>query len=295
MNTKKIDFLSDINAGYEDLMNYPAVDRFIIKIHWYSFVFVGILAFLASVVKIANTFPSPFSWTVKTLPEAVVTVIHAFLSALIPTLTVGKFKNHYLWRILVTLTLTIFSYLAVFISGGAIEMHFLFFAMIALMVVYSDWRLGWIMLVAVALHHGILNYVAPTWVYAYGRNDFSVVAHGLPVLITVIFTTILAENNRKSIMELQAHRNTIQGRLEEKVGNFRLLDADLENKIRAKTTEVDSLRKEIDQKTGERTERLRDNVVILEDANKYISERQGKIDALKREVDELNKQLLTKG
>lgn len=294
MNTKKIDFLTDINSDYGDLMNYPAVDRFIIKVHWWSFAFIALLTFLASYVKLANTFPSPFSWTVKTVPEAITTMIIALLAVLVPALTIGKFKNHYLWRVLATLTLTVFSYLAVFISGGSIEMHFLFFAMIALVVVYSDWRLGWIMLVAVALHHGILNYVAPTWVYAYGRNDFSVVAHGLPVLITVIFTTILAENNRKAIMELQRDRDSLHGRVEEKVGSFRLLNADLEEKIKAKNIEIDNLRADIDRKLTERIEKIKNNTIDPEN-NEYISNQQAKLEELKKDIAELKRQMLQRG
>jgi methyl-accepting chemotaxis protein len=65
----------------------------------------------------------------------------------------------------------------VLISGGSIEMHFHFFMIMAVLVVYSDWRLGWLVLVLTALHHVILNYVRPDWVYFYGRNDFAIVAH----------------------------------------------------------------------------------------------------------------------
>ena len=113
-------------------------------------------------------------------------------AALIPTLVQGKLDHHYLWRIFVSVALTTYSYLFVFVSGGSIEMHFHFFMIMALLVVYADWRLEWIVLILTALHHGILNYLQPEWVYFYGRNDISVIAHALPVLTTAIFTTLSA-------------------------------------------------------------------------------------------------------
>ena len=104
--------------------------------------------------------------------------------------------------------MTTYSYLFVLISGGSIEMHFHFFMIMALLVVYSDWRLNWLVLVLTALHHGILNYVHPQWVYFYGRNDFAIVAHGLPVAVTAVFTTLLCENQRRSVAILEETRRT---------------------------------------------------------------------------------------
>src|SRR5579859_4628677 len=112
----------------------------------------------------------------------------AFLAAGVPTVLWGRLSNHYVWRLIMSAALTVYSYLFVFMSGGSIEMHFHFFMVMALITVYSDWRLGWLVFVLTVLHHGILNYVAPTWVYSYGRNDIAVVAHALPVLATAIFT-----------------------------------------------------------------------------------------------------------
>ena len=198
----KIDFISDINKGYESVMSYAKLDGFIIKVLWLHFIFIVVLAITNSYLRIAEYFPNPFSWRVITIPEASYAMLIAFLAVLIPAFLRGKIQNHYAWRILVTFALTIYSYLIVFLSGGSIEMHFHFFIIITLLIIYSDWRLGWITLVLTGLHHGILNYAAPTWVYFYGRNDFSVIAHALPVLVAVIFTTIICQNNRRSIISM---------------------------------------------------------------------------------------------
>lgn len=206
----KLDFTSDINRGFEAGLNYPKTDKFMITVHWWSFAVIALLAFTNSILKISSFYPSPFSWRVISMTEAMWTLGLGFVAALLPTLLIGKFKNHYYWRLFVTFTLSVFAYLAVFISGGSIEMHFIFFAMIALVAIYADWRLGWFMLVLVALHHGILNYVAPTWVYFYGRNDFSIFAHAFPVIIEVIFTTVIANTHRTTIEQIKTLRNDLQ-------------------------------------------------------------------------------------
>ena len=89
-------------------------------------------------------------------------------------------------------------------------MHFMFFAMIALVAMYADWRLGWFMFVLVALHHLILNYVAPFWVFEYGRNDLAIIAHGIPVVVTAIFTTILCNIHRNAVEQIEQVRVDLQ-------------------------------------------------------------------------------------
>lgn len=210
------DFTSDINKQYAAEMRYRDIDRFMVTVHWWALGLLAVLTYLNAVVKIAAYYESPFSWRVISPREALTTVIIGLVITLIPAFLWGKLANHYLWRILVALTITAFSYLFVFVSGGSIEMHFIFFVIIALLVIYSDWRLGWFMLVAVALHHGILNYLAPTWVYYYGRNDVAVIAHAIPVLVLVIFTTILARKNRDVIRDLVTIRTGLVNTLEEK-------------------------------------------------------------------------------
>ena len=204
----RIDFFSDINKGLEASMNYHAMDRFMMKVLWWHFAFAGLMAGLNSVGRLAAYFPSPFSWRLISLHEAIGAMVIGLGAVGIPALLRGMLGSHYAWRVLVTVALTTFSYLFVFLSGGSIEMHFHFFMMMALLIVYLDWRLGWLVLLLAGLHHGVLNYVAPHWVYFYGRNDFSVIAHAIPVLATAIFTTVLCENNRRVVLQLRSQAQT---------------------------------------------------------------------------------------
>jgi signal transduction histidine kinase len=198
----KIDFTSDINKDYTAVMNYERIDRFIVRILWWHFAALILLAFANCVLQAAHYYPSPFSWRLISWPEALGAIVIGLAAALIPTWVRSKLDHHYLWRIFISVALTTYSYLFVFVSGGSIEMHFHFFMIMALLVIYADWRLEWIVLILTALHHGILNYLQPEWVYFYGRNDISVIAHALPVLTTAIFTTLLCQNHRNTVERL---------------------------------------------------------------------------------------------
>ncbi|MDO8514413.1 MAG: hypothetical protein Q7S50_02620 [bacterium] len=211
----RIDFISDINKGYEADLNYEAIDRFILRVLWGHFVAFSILAFVNSVIKLASFYPSPLAWRVISIPEAIATILIALAATLIPAFLAGTIQNHYLWRIFVVAALSVYSYLFVFISGGSIEMHFHFFIVIALLVVFADWRLGWIVAVLTVLHHSILNYIEPGWVYFYGRNDFSVIAHSVPVLVAAIFATVLCETARQSIVSLKKAQKVLEERTSE--------------------------------------------------------------------------------
>lgn len=267
----KLDFTSDINKDYVDAMNYREVDRYIVRIHWWSLFFLAVLTFINAGLKIASYYPSPLSWRVISPAAGLATVAFGLGAALAPTLLRGRFRNHYLWRILVTFTLSAFCYLFVFVGGGSIEMHFLFFVMIALMVVYSDWRLGWLTLVLVVMHHSVLNFTEPTWVFFYGRNDFALIAHALPVVVAVLFTTNLCENNRKSIVALQTQA---QG---------------LEDTVSERTRELRVAKEGLQEEVGRRTLELRGKLDEVEQLNKMMVGRELKMLELKDEIAKLSK------
>ena len=195
--------IADINERYAVALNYRQIDRFMIQVLWWHFVAIGLLTLGNTVFRLGLYFPSPFSWRVPTLEEGAVTIVLGLLASAIPGGLYGRMRNHYAWRVLLSVSFTAYSYLFVFISGGSIEMHFHFFMIMALLVMYSDWRLGWLVLVLTALHHGVLNYLQPSWVYFYGRNDFAIVAHGLPVAVMALFTTRLCQTQRQSVAILE--------------------------------------------------------------------------------------------
>src|SRR6185295_9397267 len=197
---------ADINERYAVALNYRQIDRFMIQVLWWHFAFLVFLTLGNTLFRLGLYFPSPFSWPVPTPAERAVTLALRLLASSIPRGLHARPHNHSARRVLLSVSFTVHSYLLVFISGGSIEMHFHFFMIMALLVMYSDWRLGWFVLVLTALHHGVLNYLQPSWVYFYGRNDFAIVAHGLPVGVMALFTTRLCQSQRQSVAILEETR-----------------------------------------------------------------------------------------
>lgn len=189
----KIDFISDINKDNYYVLGYDMVDKLMVKFAWWSAALFALYSLAVYALAPAKLYPSPFSWRIVTVTEMLWVIVLGFLAAVLMHVMRGKFKNHYLWRFIATNLLFMYPYLVVYISGGSIEWHFHFFVTFAVITLWADWRLGWWAILAVALHHGILNYVSPYWVYFYGRNDIAFLSHAVIVLFMAIVTTIICE------------------------------------------------------------------------------------------------------
>lgn len=191
-----LDFFKDINANNKVALDYNVADAFIVDFSWWNASVLSAYAGALYFLQPAATFPSPFAWRVVSLLEVVAVICMAWIACVLIAVARISLRNHYLWRVIATNLLFVFSYLFIYISGGAIEWHFHFFIVLATLVVWADWRLGWIGVVAVALHHSVLNFIAPHWVYHYGRHDVAYLMHALLVLAMVVVTTLLSEKMR---------------------------------------------------------------------------------------------------
>lgn len=194
------DFITDINQGYEKDLNYEIIDAKTQIVLWWNLAIFIFYTILNAVIKVANYFQSPFSWRVITYREAVWALIFAFIAALLPILFHNHFRKHYYYRLLVTFCFILYSYLFIFISGGAIEAHFHFFIVIGYLGIYNDWRIGWFALLLIATSHLLLERLSPHWLFYYGENWLSPIAHVLPLLIAVISTGILTRTHRDTLL-----------------------------------------------------------------------------------------------
>lgn len=194
------DFTTDINEGHEQDLNYDSIDKKTHQLFLWHLAVIIFYAILTSVIKVANYFQSPFSWRVITQREAIWALIFAFVATLLPSLFFGQFKKHYYYRLLITFCFILYSYLFIFLSGGAIEAHFHFFIVIGYLAIYNDWRLGWFALLIIAFNHLLLEGISPHWLFYYGENWLSPIAHVVPILIAVISTGILARTHRQALL-----------------------------------------------------------------------------------------------
>lgn len=212
----ELPFLRDINKDYYQDFDYSHIGKLMIKILWWHFWVVLAWALLIYFFEPASLYPSPFSWRNLSFNETAGVIILGLFSVLLPALLRNGFKNHYYYRLLVAAAFTLFSFLIVFVSGSSIEAHFHIFAVLALLILFYDWRLGWFVLFLILAHRLILNYTMPTWLYHYGRNDFSLFAHLLFITLAVIFTTYIAKNGRKAVVMISQANKLISSKLGEK-------------------------------------------------------------------------------
>lgn len=207
-------FLSDINQIYTKDFNYPSVDRLMIRILWVHFLAVALPAILIYAFRPADYYPSPFSWRDLSLPEVTGAILAAFIAVIVPTILKGRLQNHYYYRLIVTAAYMAYSFLVVFVSGSSIEAHFHLFGIWALLTLYYDRRLIWFGFILMILHRLILNYTVPDWLYHYGRNDISLVAHILFALMVAIFTSWIAENGRKALALIFEGNKIMESRIQ---------------------------------------------------------------------------------
>ncbi len=289
----KIDFFSDITENFKIDLNYPTVDRFMVRVLWFHFVAFVILAIANSFFKLAEFAPSPFGWRVISSQAAILTILLAFVATIAPTLLIDKIKNHYVWRILITCSLVLYSYIFVFISGGAIEMHFHFFIVAALLVMYADWRLGWIVLVITGIHHGVLNYFEPGWVYFYGRNDFAVLTHAIWVFVAVLFTTTLCKIAIKNVKTLLSAKNDLSIRVDERTKELVKAKNHLEFLVADSSSKIQKLNEGLKKEVESHTSDLNTKVSELQNVNSMMIVRELKMLELKDEIEILKRKTIT--
>ncbi|MFM7349551.1 MAG: methyl-accepting chemotaxis protein [Erythrobacter sp.] len=102
-------------------------------------------------------------------------------------------------------------------TGWIIDMHMVFFAFLAVLAALADWRVIAIGTAVTALHHLVLNFVAPAYVFPDGADLARVVFHAVIVLIEagvliglcLQFETLIRGLTRARIAqaELDAERN----------------------------------------------------------------------------------------
>ena len=89
--------------------------------------------------------------------------------------------------------------LLIHLSGGMIELHFHVFVGMALLIIYFDWLPISIAGVTIALHHLVLNFVAPQSVFANGASLSVVAIHAVFVAAHAAGLGYIAERLRRSL------------------------------------------------------------------------------------------------
>lgn len=70
-----------------------------------------------------------------------------------------------------------------------VDIHMYFFAGLAMLIAFADWRVFVVATTVIAIHHLLLNFTFPYWVYPDGGNFWRVVLHAV---IVILETVVLA-------------------------------------------------------------------------------------------------------
>ncbi|WP_144185517.1 methyl-accepting chemotaxis protein [Elioraea rosea] len=143
-----------------------AASRILLAILWANVVLTGILTALLGApilfpVAIAGAFAALASLAVWRDPAGQATRATVAVSAVaMPALLVAEFAGHP-WQI---------------------DMHMAFFAMLAILAVYADWRVILLASAVTAVHHLALNFLVPALVFPGGADFGRVVVHAVIVV-----------------------------------------------------------------------------------------------------------------
>jgi methyl-accepting chemotaxis protein len=87
-----------------------------------------------------------------------------------------------------------------------VEMHFYYFAVLAMLSGFCDWRVLLAAATLIALHHLGLNFVAPAAVYPGGSNFFRVVVHAITVVVETAMLIFIGHTIRTAFATAQEAR-----------------------------------------------------------------------------------------
>src|ERR1700676_4684332 len=104
-----------------------------------------------------------------------------------------------------------------------VEMHFYYFAVLAMLSGFCDWRVLVLAAGLVSLHHLTLNFVLPAAVYPGGSDPLRVAVHALFVVIEVTMLTFIGQTIRRAFFAAdQARRAAEEAAVElENIGSRR--------------------------------------------------------------------------
>jgi len=91
-----------------------------------------------------------------------------------------------------------------------VEMHFYYFAVLAMLSGFCDWRVLVVAAGLVSVHHLTLNYVLPSAVYPGGTNLLRVIVHAIVVVIEVAILIFVGHTIRRAFAAADQARNAAE-------------------------------------------------------------------------------------
>ena len=146
-------------------------------------------------------------------------------------------------RTVVAISFMILTALAIHQSRGMVEMHFGFFVLMAILLLYRDWRVYIPATVVAIVHHILFNYLQQAnWgVYCYTEAGWHVVIlHIYYLLFAAVTMGFVAELMRREALDSVLLRATEEANRNLQIAerNLAALNAELEQRVAGRTAEL---------------------------------------------------------
>jgi methyl-accepting chemotaxis protein len=150
----------------------------------------GVIVNLASATALAAV-PAFFLWTGRPVATIALSLAVALIGQ--TSLLVYDFSGHP-WQV---------------------EMHFYYFAVLAMLSGFCDWRVMAFAGVLITLHHGSVDFLLPQAVYPGGSNPIRVAVHALIVAIEVVMLIGIGREIRAAFAAAESARHDAEGSAKE--------------------------------------------------------------------------------
>lgn len=194
----------DINASYARALGYNQLDALAIRLLWVHGIALGLLLMLNAYVRLPDIFRSPLGWRAISPHGAIILLAIGLIALALPMLVATRMRNHYVWRLILSLSLATYSYLFVYVSGGSVVMYFHAFLVMAVAAIYADKRLIWVLFAYYAIGNVLSDTFMPAQMFYYGHNELSVPVQTAFMLVMAYFASYLCQNHRDSMVALVA-------------------------------------------------------------------------------------------
>jgi methyl-accepting chemotaxis protein len=137
----------------------------------------------------------------------------AFPAAVLPILFILRMPGATVTRMIVAVAVMVFCALNIHQSHGLDELHFGIFALLALLLIYEDWRVIAVGAAIIAVHHLLFNYlqIAHYHVWCFIAPDLNMVfVHAAYVVVETVGLCYLAAMLNKKTLETAGSRARLQ-------------------------------------------------------------------------------------
>lgn len=210
---------NDITLNVNYAINYKNLNKLIIKILWVFFVLTVILVLLNSYFKLPQFYTTFLGLKVIPPVQAFWTLIISMMAIILPIYCQNKIGNLYHYRLVLFLSFFILVFSAIFLSGGSPVLFGTLLFMLALSVLYADFRLACIIFLgSFSTIQAVIRW-QPDLLYFKNIESTQIWIFNTLLVSIAVFTSLTSEAYRTNLKVITKTRQKLESELVEKKKN----------------------------------------------------------------------------